>query len=62
LAKPPINDDLGREVYEKICADCWQDWLQGHGKKVLNELRLDFSRPEDQATYDKYMKEFFGFE
>ena len=32
------------------------------GTKVINELRLDFSRDEDQETYDRYMYEFLGLD
>src|SRR5437879_443756 len=23
LPKPPMSDDLGKQIYEKVCADCW---------------------------------------
>jgi Fe-S cluster biosynthesis and repair protein YggX len=62
LAAPPLPDELGRRVYEEICADCWQEWVQGYGKKVLNELRLDLSTEFGQEEYDKYMRGFFGWE
>jgi hypothetical protein len=29
---------------------------------VINELRLDLSSEFGQAEYDKYMREYFGFE
>jgi tetratricopeptide (TPR) repeat protein len=62
LPKPPMNDDLGKLVQERICADCWQEWFRNYSVKVINELHLDLSREEHQASYDQYMKEFFGFE
>lgn len=67
LHEIPMNDELGKLVHERICADCWREWL-GQGVKVINELRLDFSdeRPIYQGltaaqVYDNYMKEFLGF-
>ena len=30
------------------------------GTKVINELRLDFSREEDQKVYEDYMAEFLS--
>ena len=45
-----------------ICADCWNDWLRNYSIKVINELRLDLSSEYGQEEYDKYMREFFGFE
>jgi Fe-S cluster biosynthesis and repair protein YggX len=61
LAKPPMNDDLGRQVYEKVCSDCWREWL-GVGVKVINEMRLDLSDERAQGVYDNYMKEYLGLE
>jgi hypothetical protein len=29
---------------------------------VINELRLDFSRDQDQETYDQHMREFLGID
>jgi Fe-S cluster biosynthesis and repair protein YggX len=59
LPAPPMKDDLGRMVYERICADCWRDWL-GMGIKVINEMRLDLSDERAQQVYDNYMKEYLG--
>ncbi|MFO0810028.1 MAG: Fe(2+)-trafficking protein [Gemmataceae bacterium] len=62
LAGPPIPDEIGRLIAEKVCADCWQDWLRNYSIKVINELRLDLSTEHGQDEYDKYMRGFFGFE
>lgn len=62
LAKPPMNDDLGKRILAKVCADCWNDWLKTYSIKVINELHLDLSREDHSAMYDQYMLEFFGFE
>lgn len=61
LPAPPMKDELGQMIYERICADCWQEWL-GMGIKVINELRLDLSDERAQQVYDNYMKEFLGLE
>jgi tetratricopeptide (TPR) repeat protein len=62
LSSPPFNDQLGRQIYESICADCWNDWLRNYSIKVINELRLDLSTDHGQAEYDRYMREFLGLE
>jgi tetratricopeptide (TPR) repeat protein len=62
LPAPPMKDDLGRRVYETVCADCWQDWLRNYSIKVINELRLDLSTERGQEEYDRYMREFLGLE
>ena len=62
LPAPPMKDEVGKRIYETICADCWTDWLKNYSIKVINELRLDLSTDRGQEEYDKYMREFLGFE
>lgn len=62
LPRPPVKDEIGVRIYEKICADCWTGWFKDYSIKVINELRLDLSSEFGQAEYDKYMREYFGFE
>jgi Fe-S cluster biosynthesis and repair protein YggX len=62
LAGPPIPDDVGREIYERVCADCWQDWLRNYSIKVINELRLDLSTERGQEEYDHHMREYLGLD
>jgi Fe-S cluster biosynthesis and repair protein YggX len=62
LAKPPMRDDVGRRIYETVCADCWEDWLKNYSIKVINELHLDLSSERGQEEYDRYMREFLGIE
>lgn len=59
LQRPPMNDELGQQVYNNICTACWQDWL-GMGIKVINEMRLDLSDEKGQQVYDQYMREYLG--
>lgn len=62
LAAPPVSDEIGKLIQERICADCWNDWFRNYSIKVINELRLDLSTEHGQAEYDKYMRGFFGLE
>ena len=59
LEEPPFRGPIGEWIQKNIAAETWQDWID-QGTKVINELRLDFSREEDQATYDTYMQEYLG--
>ena len=52
---------LGKWIYENISAETWQTWI-GQGTKVINEMRLDFSREEDQLVFDQQMCEFLGID
>jgi Fe-S cluster biosynthesis and repair protein YggX len=59
LAEPPFRNDQGRLIHEKICADCWQQWI-AMGTKVINELRLPLSDPQAQKVFDQHMLEFLN--
>jgi len=59
LAKPPFKGPLGQWICENISAETWDQWIR-QGTKVINELRLDLSRDEDAATYDRHMREYLG--
>lgn len=62
LPAPPFRDELGARIQASVCADCWTSWVRDYSIKVINELRLDLSREEHQAAYDRYMLEFLGLE
>ena len=61
LPAPPMRGPLGQWIYEHIAAETWHEWI-GQGTKVINELRLDFSREEDQAVFDQHMCEYLGID
>lgn len=59
LDKAPLPGKTGKWIFENVDENQWNVWI-GQGTKVINELRLDFSREEDQKTFDEYMAEFLG--
>jgi Fe-S cluster biosynthesis and repair protein YggX len=61
LPSPPFKGVVGQWIFENISAETWKQWI-GQGTKVINELRLDFSRDKDQETYDQHMREFLGID
>lgn len=62
LEKPPMSDEMGQAIYEKVCAHCWREWFQNYSIKVINELHLDLSTEAGQEAYDRYMREFLGLD
>ena len=58
-SRVPLKSELGKEIYEKICADCFREWI-GMGTKVINELRLPLNDPQAQKIYEQHMVEFLG--
>jgi len=61
LEKAPFRGKLGEKIYKTVSQETWQLWL-AQGTKVINELRLDLSRPDHQDLYDQQMIEFLGLE
>lgn len=61
MPEPPMPGKVGREVQERVCADCWAEW-QGMEVMVINELRLNFMDPSAQATLDQHMRQFLAME
>lgn len=59
LPAPPFRNPQGQLIHEKICADCWREWI-GMGTKVINELRLPLSDPQAQKIFDQHMLEFLN--
>jgi len=59
MAKPPFSSAQGKMIQEKVCADCWREWI-GMGTKVINELRLPLAGPQAQKVFDQHMYEFLN--
>ena len=61
LPGPPFRGPIGAWIGENISAETWRQWI-GQGTKVINELRLDFTRERDQELYDQHMREYLGID
>jgi len=59
MANPPFSSAQGKMIHEKVCADCWREWI-GMGTKVINEMRLPLSDPQAQKIFDQHMYEFLN--
>ena len=59
LAEAPMRGPVGEWIHDHISAETWAEWI-GQGTKVINELKLDFSRDEDQHAFDVHMAEYLG--
>jgi Fe-S cluster biosynthesis and repair protein YggX/urease gamma subunit len=59
LPSQPMRSELGKLVYENVCAPCWREAI-GMGTKVINELRLDLSDPRAQTVWDQNIREFLN--
>lgn len=59
LPDPPMRGPMGQLIYDSFSQDTWKEWI-GMGTKVINELRLDFSRVDHQKVYEQHMMEWLG--
>ena len=57
LPVPPVPDEQGQEIQQKVCAPCWAEWQQAE-VMVINELRLNFMEPAALETLDRHMRDF----
>ena len=53
----PFKGELGEKVLAHVCEACWKEWI-GMGTKVINELQLDFSKPQAGETYNSHLIEY----
>ena len=61
LARPPFKGPIGEWIAANIAKETFDEWI-AQGTKVINELRLDLSRDEDEAVYDSHMREYLGID
>jgi Fe-S cluster biosynthesis and repair protein YggX/predicted TPR repeat methyltransferase len=61
MEAPPFRGPVGAWIQEHIAMETWKAWI-AQGTKVINELRLDFSRDKDQEVYDQHMHEYLGLD
>ena len=47
MTDPPMRGPLGQFIKDHYTQETWRAWI-GQGTKVINELRLDFSKQEHQ--------------
>jgi Fe-S cluster biosynthesis and repair protein YggX len=61
MIRPPFKGPVGEWIASNIAQETFDEWIR-QGTKVINELRLDLSRDEDEAVYDAHMREFLGID
>ncbi len=61
LSRPPYAGELGRELQERVCAECWAEW-QRMEIMVINELRLNFMDPRSMDVLAEEVRKFFALE
>ena len=60
LEKPPFDGDLGQEIYEKVSAQAWHEWISDLMIKIINEYRLNLAEAEDYNVLLQQMRAFLN--
>jgi Fe-S cluster biosynthesis and repair protein YggX len=61
MIRPPFKGPVGAWIASNIAQETFEEWIR-QGTKVINELRLDLSREEDEKVYDAHMREYLGID
>lgn len=61
MPRAPFKGPIGEWIQQNISKETFDTWI-GQGTKVINEMRLDLSREQDEATYDQHMREYLGID
>lgn len=61
MTRPPFRGPVGEWIHENITKETFDAWIS-QGTKVINELRLDLSREQDEEVYDQHMREYLGID
>ena len=57
LEKPPYPGEIGVRIYENICREAWQQWLE-RSVMIINEYQLNSSDLTNQDLIEKHMLGF----
>jgi len=61
FATPPIPGAAGREIQERVCGDCWKEWLRAQ-VILINEHRLSLVDPQARQLLAGQMRVFLGLD
>jgi Fe-S cluster biosynthesis and repair protein YggX len=60
LSQPPYKNDLGQKIYDNICQEAWNMWLERQ-TMIINEYRLSCFDPKARSIIFKELEMFlFG--
>lgn len=57
LEKPPMPGELGQKIYDNICKEAWQQWLERQ-TMLINEHHLSLIDPKARKMLMEEMSRF----
>jgi Fe-S cluster biosynthesis and repair protein YggX len=61
LQSPPMGGQLGETLQNKVCQDCWNEWLSQQ-VLIINHYGLQMADPDDRKRLIQAMKEYLNLE
>ena len=61
LARPPYPGAKGKEVFDSVSKQAWQDWMD-HQTRLINEKHLNMMDPSSRTYLLEQMDKFFAGE
>lgn len=61
LEEPPLHGKLGREVFENVSREAWDEWTEMQ-LKIVNEYHLDLSEKAHRKTLTEQLRTFLGLD
>ena len=53
----PFPNELGKRVFEQICAVCWAEWLK-YQQQLINHYALNLREPKSRQYLLDQMEQF----
>jgi Fe-S cluster biosynthesis and repair protein YggX len=53
----PFPTDIGRRVFQEICAVCWAEWLK-YQQQLINHYALNLREPQAKEFLLQHMEQF----
>jgi Fe-S cluster biosynthesis and repair protein YggX len=57
MAQAPLPTPVGKEIHQRVCQQCWQDWLRTQ-VILINEYRLNLIDPQVRRHLEAEMRAF----
>ena len=61
LLKPPFPTPLGKEIFENVSKEAWDQWLK-ESVRYINTYRVDLSSKQGQEFMTKQMRIWLGLD
>ena len=62
LDVPPFSGELGKEIYDNVSREAWNDWRENMMIKIINEYRLNLAEPDQYEVLLQQMRAYLNLD